>query len=388
MKSLFAAALLAGILLSVSTSAQENRRPQPPPQFVSPEQSADRKVTFRIHAPQAEKVTLSAGDIPGLGQGANLAKGTNGVWETTVGPVRPGSFRYTFNVDGIAVMDPRNPLVSESNNSPWSLIHLPGEDFMDTKPVPHGAVSEVTYYSTALKRFRRMHVYTPPGYESGKGKYPVFYLLHGAFDCDDSWSTVGRAGFILDNLIAEKKAKPMVVVMPAGHTAPFSFGAGGGLPRFSEDPFVQDFNTDIMPYVEKTYRVRTDRASRAIAGLSMGGWHTLNIATPNLSKFAYIGVYSSGVFGINGRGPGGNAATGPTWEESNQAALSDAKAKKGLKLLWFGTGKEDFLLETTRGTVALFKKHGFEVAYDETEGGHTWIVWREYLRDFAPKLFN
>jgi enterochelin esterase-like enzyme len=162
-----------------------------------------------------------------------------------------------------------------------------------------------------------MHVYTPPGYESGEGKYPVFYLLHGAMDCDDSWSSVGRAGFILDNLIAAKKAKPMVVVMPAGHTGPFTFGRGG-LPM---DEFVQDFNGDILPYVEKNYRVHTDRQNRAIAGLSMGGAHTLSIAIPQLEKFAYIGVFSSGVFGIAGGGRGGPAApSGPSWEEQNKGS--------------------------------------------------------------------
>src|SRR5213075_2117669 len=163
-------------------------------------------------------VRLSGSDIPGVGQGAEMTKGTNGVWEITLGPIGPGAYRYNFNVDGVSVIDPRNPATSESNNNVWSLVNVTGADFLDTKDVPHGAVSAVTYYSKALRRFRRMHVYTPPGYESGKGRFPVFYLLHGAGDSDDAWTTVGRAGFILDNLIANKQAKPMVVVMPAGHT--------------------------------------------------------------------------------------------------------------------------------------------------------------------------
>jgi enterochelin esterase family protein len=257
---------------------------------------------------------------------------------------------------------------------------VPGSDFMDTKDVPHGAVAEVTYYSKSLQRFRRMHVYTPPGYEVGEGKYPVFYLLHGAFDCDDSWSSVGRAGFILDNLIAAKKAKPMVVVMPAGHTGPFTFGRGG-LPM---DEFVQDFNGDILPYIEKNYRVHTDRRNRAIAGLSMGGAHTLSIGIPNLDKFAYLGVFSSGVFGMGG----GGAPAGPSWEEQNKDKLDDAELKKGLKLVWFATGKEDFLIETSRATVATLKKHGFDVVFNETPGAHTWINWRNYLNEFTPQLFQ
>src|SRR5712692_1928519 len=164
---------------------------------------------------------------------------------------------------------------------------------MATKRVPHGAVASVHYYSTALGRDRRMHIYTPPGYEAGQQKYPVFYLLHGAGDCDDSWSSVGRAGFIIDNLIATKRAKPMIVVMPAGHT---TTTGGGRSNAGGRDEFAEDFVTDIMPYVEKTYRVLTDRPHRAIAGLSMGGGQTLNISIAHLDKFAFIGVFSAGVF--------------------------------------------------------------------------------------------
>jgi len=367
----------------------------PRPQVVSPEVLADGRVTFRILAPQAERVTLSGGDIPGNNQGAPMTKGTNEVWEVTLGPIEPGAYRYNFSVDGVSVIDPRSPAFSESNNNLWSLVYVPGSDFMDTKDVPHGAVASVTYYSTALQRFRRMHIYTPPGYELGKGKYPTFYLLHGAGDSDDSWASVGRAGFILDNLIAAHKAKPMVVVMPAGHTrAGMGFGArggagGGGQPPVDE--FTQDFLKDILPYVERNYRVLKDRQHRAIAGLSMGGSQTLNIAIPNLEKFAYVGVYSSGLIGAFGGGRRGGAfaaaPTGPTWEERHLAVLDDPKLKKGLALLWFSTGKEDFLLNTTTATVDMFKKHGFRPVFQESPGGHTWINWRNYLREFAPQLF-
>lgn len=387
------AAFLATMAFTLSTMAQSTNAPRfrgpQGPQFVSPEVSADRRVTFRILAPKAESVRVSGGDMPQIGQGATMTKGTNGVWEVTLGPVDPGAYRYNFNVDGVPVIDPRNPATSESNANTWSLVYVPGADFMDTKDVPHGAVAEVTYYSSALKRFRRMHVYTPPGYESGKGKFPIFYLLHGASDCDDAWTSVGRAGFILDNLIAAKKAKPMVVVMPAGHTGRFSFG-GGARVGGTNDEFLADFVNDIMPYAEKNYRVRTDRKNRAIAGLSMGGAQTLNVGFQNLDKFAYLGVYSSGVFGITGGGRGGatNAPTGPTWEEQHRQALDDAKLKKGLRLFWFATGKDDFLIGTTRATVEMFKKHQFDVVFKETEGAHTWIVWRNYLHEFAPQLFQ
>lgn len=381
----FAAAALCAVPMFTDTAFAQatNRTARGPqtPRIVSPEVSPERKIIFRIHAPSAEKVRLSAGDVPGLGQGAEMTKGTNDVWETAVGPVNPGAYRYNFNVDGVSVIDPRNPATSESNENTWSLVYVPGADFMDTKDVPHGAVADVTYWSSTLKRFRRMHVYTPPGYESGKGRFPVFYLLHGAFDCDASWSTVGRAGFILDNLIAAKKAKPMIVVMPAGHTGPFRFGGSFG------SEFEGDFVNDVMPAVEKRYRVLSDRKNRAIAGLSMGGAQTLNIGFAHLDKFAYLGVYSSGVLSMGGRG-NTNAPAGPTWEEKNKAALDDPKLKKGLKLVWFATGKDDFLLKTSQSTVEMLKKHQFDVAYKETSGAHTWINWREYLNEFVPQLFQ
>ncbi len=387
---LAALALTPAIIAQPAAQPPRNRGPQGP-QVVSPELSSDGHVTFRILAPKAESVKLSAGDIPGNGSGAEMTKGTNGVWEVTLGPIDPGAYRYNFNVEGVSVIDPRNPATSESNNNVWSLVYVPGADFMDTKQVPHGAVGKLTYYSKTLQRFRRLHVYTPPGYELGRGKFPVFYLLHGAGDSDDSWTSVGRASFILDNLIAAGTAKPMIVVMPAGHTRAFGFGApGGGAPRPPTDEFVQDFLTDIMPCVEKTYRVYTDRKHRAIAGLSMGGGQTINIAIPNLEKFSYVGVYSSGIFGILGRAPGANpnAAPGPSWEEQHKAVLDNAPLRKDLKLFWFATGKEDRLIETSRATVEMFKKHGFEPVFLETSGAHTWINWRDYLNEFAPQLFR
>ncbi|HTD88461.1 MAG TPA: alpha/beta hydrolase-fold protein [Candidatus Binatia bacterium] len=378
MTKLLTLALLVVVAFSAAAQRAERGRGPQAPQVVSPEVHPDRRVTFRVLATNAQSVRLSAGDIQGNGRNAELTKGTNGVWEVTLDPIDPGAYRYNFNIDGLAVIDPRNPATSESNNNVWSLVYVPGT-FSDTKDVPHGAIAEVTYHSKALQRPRRMHVYTPPGYESGKGKFPVFYLLHGAGDSDDAWTTVGRAGFILDNLIADKKAKPMIVAMPAGHTRSAGFRAGST----NADEFVQDFLTDIMPAVEKNYRVITDRDHRAIAGLSMGGGQTLNIAIPHLDQFAYIGVYSSGIFGIVSTN-----RTSPAFEDQHKDTLDNAKLKKGLKLFWFGTGKDDFLVQTTRATVDMFKKHGFDVAYDETTGAHTWIVWRNYLHDFAPRLFQ
>jgi enterochelin esterase family protein len=362
------------------------------PIVISPEVLADRRVTFRVLAPQAQEVSLRGTDIPGNGRGTVMTKGDEGVWAATLGPLDAGAYRYNFNVGGVTVIDPRNPSTSESNNNTWSLVVVPGSDEFDTKEVPHGAVASVTYYSTALGRFRRMHIYTPPGYEIGQQKYPIFYLLHGAGDSDDSWTSVGRAGFILDNLIATKRAKPMIVVMPAGHT---SRAAGGRGAPGARDEFNDDFVGDVMPYVEKNYRVLTDRGHRAIAGLSMGGAQTLNAAIGHLDKFAYVGVFSSGVFGIVpqvGRGGAAPVAPpalpGPSWEEQHLAALDNAAAKKGLKVFWFSTGSEDGLIPTTKATVDMFKKHGFDPVFKESPGGHTWLNWRNYLVEFTPQLFQ
>jgi enterochelin esterase-like enzyme len=379
--------LLAALVLAAAQAPAAQAQPAPQAQpVVSPEVSADRRVIFRIRAPRAQEVKLVGTDIPGNLQGAAMTRSEDGVFEATVGPLEPGAYRYQFGVDGIPVIDPRNQSTSESNNSTWSLVHVPGSDALDTRNVPHGAVSSVTYYSTALGRFRRMHIYTPPGYSAGGGRYPVLYLLHGAGDCDDSWTSVGRAGFILDNLLAEHKAKAMIVVMPAGHTAPGGFR----LPTDNDD-FTRDFLNDAIPYVEKNYRVLAKPAHRAIAGLSMGGAQALNIAFSGLNRFGYVGIFSSGLLGMFPiRPPSSGAPTpapGPNWEEKRKGELENAALKKGLKLLWFATGKDDFLVENTRKTVELFKRYGFAPLYQETDGGHTWHNWRRYLNEFAPRLF-
>jgi len=394
---------LAGCLLSAHTayaqaSAQPNPQPnsQPnrqPPAFTSAEVTADRRIVLRIFAPEAKTVTLNAGDIPLQDHKAPLfAANEQGVWEATSAPVPAGAYRYLFVVDGVSTIDPRNPATSESNTMSWSLVVVPGSDFLDVRNVPHGAVSAVYYYSSALGRTRRMHVYTPPGYDAGKAKYPVFYLLHGAGDSDDSWTSVGRANFILDNLIAAGKAKPMIVVMPAGHTtrepmrAP---AAGGPAPR---DEFSEDFVNDVMPCIEKSYRVLRDRANTAIAGLSMGGGQTLNISMMHLDRFGYVGVFSAGVFS---RGPRTAAGTPPLpvvipaeWVQQHANNLDDASLKAGLKLLWFSTGSDDRLVPTSQATVDMLKEHGFKPVFLESSGGHTWLNWRDYLNEFAPQLFQ
>jgi enterochelin esterase family protein len=338
----------------------------------------DGDVILRLRAPEAESVRLtSGGDIPGLppGAGAELTRNADGIWEITLEALEPSAFRYNFNVDGVSTLDPSNRLTSESTGNAWSLFYVPGHSFMDTQRVPHGAVGEVIYYSSTFDRHRRMHVYTPPGYQADRNRYPVFYLLHGAGDSDDSWSTVGRAGFIMDNLIASGSAEPMIVVMPDGHP-PARNGGPGGM-QIAE--FAEEFAADIKPYIEANYRVRNGRDNTAIAGLSMGGMHTLEIAINDLDQYGYVGVYSSGIFGI---------ADSDDFETEHRATLDDESLKDGLEYFWFAIGDQDFLLDTATASVEMFRGHGFDVGYHESGGGHTWTNWREYLNDFAQQLFR
>jgi enterochelin esterase family protein len=373
-----AAGLTAALVLTGVAAGQADRPRTPVVE--SPEVKADKKVTFRLFAPKAEAVGVFTTDLPGGFAPRPLKKGEDGVWELTLDAVEPGTYRYLFDVDRVRVVDPRNQAVSESNGNAWSVLHVPGADFMDTKDVPHGSVARVFYHSSALGKDRRMHVYTPPGYEAGADKYPVLYLLHGAGDCDDSWTSVGRANFILDNLLAAKKARPMIVVMPAGHTGPFSFimPSRRGEGQAGNAKFEDDFEKDVRTYVESHYRVQTGRNDRAVAGLSMGGAQTLNLFASRPKDFGYVGVFSSAVLF-------GNASS---WEKQHTEALDDAEARKGLKLLWFATGKTDFLLARSKETVELFKKHDFGPVFQESTGGHTWINWQKYLNEFAPQLFQ
>ena len=381
--------MIAVLICGFAFAQEPARQASPPPQarprtpndtLVSPEVLPDKQVTFRLYAPDARTVKVNGEWFNSPEEQKNathdLEAGSNGVWSVTIGPLMPGTFRYRFIVDGVQVTDPRNPNSSGSFYYVYSVFSVPGLDYQDIHDVPHGAVASVWYQSKALGILRRMHIYTPPGYEEGKGKYPVFYLLHGAGDADDVWTTEGRAAVNIDNLIAAKQAKPMIVVMPAGHTpSQVPGGAPGGMR--SRD-FEKDFWQDIMPYVESHYRVRLDRNSRAIAGLSMGGMQTLHISMAHLDKFAYIGVVSSGWI----------RQTPEAIEKEYGTELSDVRAQKGLRVFWFATGKGDGLIPSTRTSVEILKKHGFNVELEESNGMHTWINWRDYLHQFAPRLFQ
>jgi enterochelin esterase-like enzyme len=354
------------------------------PAIVSPQIEPDGRVTFRINAPNATAVTVAgdvnnslvaAADAPARAPAVTMAKGENGVWAgTTARPVRPGAWRYTFNVDGMTTVDTRNVLTSPSQTQVQSLLVVPG-DFSETRDVPHGALAAVRYVATALKSARReMLVYTPPGYEKGGGTYPVLYLIHGGGDTAVSWSTVGRANDILDNLIAEKKAVPMIVVMPSGWTP-----SGGQVMTAdaTKDPFNDEMLKDIIPYVESHYRTRGTPDTRALSGLSMGGIQTLNVGLHNLGTFRYLAVMSSGWTTEQDR----------SWFYTNEAAKIP-NYNKELKLFWWGWGATDIARANGLAVIDTFKKQGVKIETMETPGGHEWPNWRLYLHEVAPKLFR
>ena len=364
------------------------QRPAPTPNdtLKSVEVLPDRRVTFRLWAPSASQVTLhpeGPESTPGITpdelsktmRGFPMQKNDQGVWEATIGPIEPGAYRYTFNVDGVSTTDPRNPLTSESLTNSRSLYEVPGAPWMEyRRDVPHGAVSAVYYNSSATGGLRRMHIYTPPGYEAGTVRLPVLYLLHGGGDSDDSWWTVGRAAAILDNLIADNKAMPMIVVMPAGHVSR-DFRLTPGV-RMGHDAFNQDLASIVLPYVDAHYRTVADRDHRALAGLSMGGLQTLNISLSNSADFAWIGAFSTGWF--------------PTEQkEVEDTDIAQYRASgKPFKLYWVGVGKFDIALQNSNASVALLNKAGIKTEVHQSGGFHAWNNWRDYLEIFAPMLFR
>jgi enterochelin esterase family protein len=300
-------------------------------------------------------------------------------------------YSYSFIVDGVKTVDPKNAAIKQGISSVDSMVFVPGKeaDFEDNKDVPHGEVRQVWYRSSTLDMPRRMHVYTPPSYDNDSERYPVFYLLHGGGDEDSGWNTIGRASFILDNLIAQKKAKPMIVVMPNGsmprptnlpRVAPGAEPPADFARRMAElqQRFTKELLNDVIPQVEKRFRVREGAENRALAGLSMGGGQTLNAVTSNPDKFAYVGVWSAGIFGDT-----------TEFEKRNTPFFDGAeKVNKNIKLFSISIGDKDFLLESSKNLDELLKKHGIKHELKMSDGGHTWINWRHYLNDFAPRLFQ
>jgi enterochelin esterase family protein len=355
--------------------------------FQSVEQLPDGRVTFRICAPDAQVVKVTSSDIAdvipmgfpaGTPYGLPLTKDDQGVWSvTTDKPVPADNYRFNFNVDGARVPNPQGTHFSEERVGTNSTFEVtgPAGDFQTWhKDVPHGAVTTINYWSSALGIERRMHVYTPPGYMNGSKRYPVLYLVHGAGDSDDSWTSIGHANQILDNLIAAGKAKPMIIVMPFGHT-PDRPAAD----MLNNTDFGDDLFKDVIPYIQTNYRTINSADARAMAGLSMGGSHTIRFGLTHPEMFHAIGIFS---MGLGMRGPADVTA----YETTNDAVLK--RDAKELKLLYYGIGKADFLYAVSAPTRGMFDKYGIRYVYNESDGGHTWINWRRYLNDFAPRLFR
>ncbi len=366
---LLSAALLC--LLSLPSRSQGwFRQPTPNDTLRSTRILPDGSVLFSIYAPKASEVGIS-GDLP-WGVPIVFDKSDNGVWSAKVKGLGAGVYRYHFTVDGVSVYDPKAPLAGES--TAILRIEPTGEEYFAMKDVPHGAIAQRYYNSKATGTVRRLHVWTPAGYEKSCDTLPVFYLVHGGGDTDNSWVGPGAAGNILDNLLAEGKIVPMVVVMPNGSIE--TTDMAGEVPIF-----VEDLTGSIVPFIEENYRVRTDPAHKALGGLSMGGWETLDTMLDHYEEFDYFLVFSSGWF----------PAQKEAFEAYGQKVKSIAPAlNRTLKLLLFTQGgPEDIAYNNCKAMLSdIFDKYGVKYEYSEAPGGHTWLTWRRNLYEYAPRLFK
>ncbi|GAB5562500.1 MAG: esterase family protein [Synoicihabitans sp.] len=348
-------------------------------EFRSPDIATDGHVTFRLEAPKAQSVALR-------GQLARPAKPMKkndaGIWSLTIGPLASGVYSYWFDVDGTRVVDPRNRYTKQ-----WLLLESAFEVVGDTprmsalRDVPSGGVTRHTYKSAAREgEFTAYFVYTPPGYDPrGETRYPVIFLLHGFGDDERAWQEFGRANVIADNLIADGKAVPAIVVMPHGHPEPIPFGSGFSWDNYGPTNHARmdrQVTEEILPQVNASYLTKTGRDHQAIVGLSMGGGHALGIGSQNLDTFAWIGGFSSG-------------GAARDYEDYLMPLLDIADAPHTApRLLWIGCGEDDFLIETNRNLVAWLKSHAVAHTYVETEGNHSWPIWRDYWERFLPLLFK
>lgn len=383
MKTRLFISVLTALLLALSVSAvraQEINRQQGP-QFESPVVAEDHSVTFKVHSPTAQTVVLN-GSWMGWGESLELKKGDDDVWSVTVGPLEDYMYHYNFIIDGVSAIDPKNAHALRDGVRYASMLIVPGEasEIFEINEVPHGTLSKIWYDSPTLDLNRRMYVYTPPGYEGSKEKYPVLYLLHGGGGDEDAWTSLGRTNFIMDNLIAEDKVLPMIVVMTNGNAfQTSSLKTSPDAPELTRENYRQysglfekSLVKDVIPFIEKNYRVKPGKEHRAIAGLSMGGGHTVTATTEYPDVFGYIGVFSAGIW------------EGNTDMEEKFLALK----KSGIHKYWVGCGEEDFVMESNKRLLDMLEKTGIEHEYHQSAGGHTWANWRDYLSIFASKLFK
>lgn len=337
-----------------------------PFQVVSPEVHSDKRITFRLRAPQADVVEVKSLFFKGKHP---LTKDERGVWSVTLGPAEPGIQSYTFFVDGLEIPDPANPWIIFSPKHAYNLMEVPADDPLcfERQNVPSGTVHSHSYYSEDLETTRSFLVYTPPGYEtSDKDDYPALYLLHGGGNHERSWTNNGRAHIIMDNLLAKGDATPMVIVMPYGHLRSNR--------RYREyESFQHTLLDEVLPLVEAKYRVSRNQKDRAIAGLSMGGAQSLYVGLCNLDKFDWIGSFSGGI---------------PTSEEMNHVLEDPGRVNDELRLLWVGCGTRDSLIKANQDFIATLTAKQIKHVTHIEDGIHGWVVWRFYLNDFLPLLFK
>ena len=368
---------LIPLALATSLCAQTAppRAPRPAP-LRSYEVRPDDSVTFRIRAPRAASVEL-ASDF--LKTPQPMQKDTDGIWTVTVPPLHPAIYSYNFVVDGVQALDPVNPIIKpeELTSSSMFEVPAPAPAPYDLQAVPHGSVHIDWYVSKTVDAPRGLYVYTPPGYEKSTDVYPVLYLLHGSGDTESGWVAVGRANFILDNLIAEGKAKPMLVVMPYGRALPdVLLGPAPRPQRTDPQAFENDLLHDVMPYVEAHYRASGKPDDRAIAGLSMGGGQTLSIGFAHPDLFHYMGAFSPGIR---------NANVEEQYADFLSAPMS---TRRQMKVLYLACGKDDGLYPASQNLNAALEKHEIPHVFVSSEEGHVWRNWRNYLADFVPRIFR
>lgn len=390
-RNILKGSLMAAFIAAMSISLCAQEIPFMRNRIVSPELKADRTVTFRIFAPSSNEIRVSGNWMAGFGASEPMVKNDTGLWTLTVGPLDPEIYTYSFNVDGIQILDPANSRIVRDGARHQSVVFVPGEasSLYEVQNVPHGTLSKVWYDSPTLDLKRRMYVYTPPGYDNGKGKFPVFYLLHGGGGDEDAWSTLGRACQIMDNLIAQGKARPMIVVMTNGNpgdaAAPYEAppkkedSGSEGVFGMASEQFEKSLVQDVIPYIEGHYRTLTGRENRAVSGLSMGGMQTMNLAFDYTEMFDYFGVMSMGITTSD--------RMGRDWFPDVDNRIKNL-AIKGYKLYWLGCGSDDFLHEAALNLKAKLEENNLKFTYRESSGGHTWSNWRIYLTEFAPQLFK
>lgn len=366
--------LFATLLALAFVPASPAQTPAPDG-LISPEVHPDRTVTFRVRAPKALEVTLY-GDWMAVGKTQPMTKSTDGVWSVTTDPLEANGHLYWLNVDGVAVADPVNPVIKLRQRTSASLVEVPAAPpaAWELRDVPHGTLVTEWRKSTVLNRTERIVLYLPPGYQKSSSRFPVLYLVHGSGDTPDSWTNAGHANLILDNLIADGKAKPMIIVMPAGHAAPFGAAPGAAT---NNELFEEYLTKEVIPIVESVYRVVPGAGNRALAGLSMGGGHTIYTGFSHPELFSALGIFSPGV--------------PRDFDTRFKSVLADpASFNKQVKLVWIACGDADTTVQYPRikTWAELLEKSGIHLTFHTYLGAHTWPVWRMSLADFTPLLFR